>query len=172
MKVREIMTKEPVSCGPETNLAAATELMWNHDCGVLPVIHDGRLAGIVTDRDICIALGTRNRPAAELAVHEVATQGVETCYPGDNVSAVMTKMRRAKVRRMPVVSAEGELEGIVALNDLILAANRNRSGISYEDVVSTMKAVSEHRSQLPAEMEEALRPSSVPAAASNAAGPR
>jgi CBS domain-containing protein len=168
MKVREVMTKDPVCCGPETNLAAAAELMWNNDCGVLPVINDGRLAGIMTDRDICIALGTRNRPAAELAVKEVATRQVETCYPEDDVSEAMTAMRRAKVHRLPVVDVEGKIQGILALNDLILTANRKRAGISYEEVVSTLKAVSEHRSHVATESEGKVKPSTIPVVAARA----
>jgi CBS-domain-containing membrane protein len=151
------------------NLAAATELMWNNDCGVLPVIHNGRLAGIITDRDICVALGTRNRPAAELAVDEVATGDVATCDPGDDLNAAMATMRQAKVRRLPVVTDEGRLEGIVALNDLILAASRRRGGISYEDVVDTVKAVSEHRVRRPAEVDGKMKAPSVLAVAASTA---
>jgi CBS domain-containing protein len=55
MKVRDIMTTDVKCCGLDTNLAAASELMWNNDCGVLPVLENGKLAGILTDRDICIA---------------------------------------------------------------------------------------------------------------------
>lgn len=145
MKVREIMTKQPKCCEPSTNLGVAAELMWNNDCGVLPVVEDGKLAGIVTDRDICIALGTRNRAAADTNVKEVATAPVQTCAPDADVHTAMAIMRRAKVRRLPVVNDEGNLEGIVALNDIVLALDGQYGEIDYEDVLSTMKAVSEHR---------------------------
>ena len=145
MKIHDIMTREPQCCGPETNLAAAAELMWSHDCGALPVVEDGKLAGIVTDRDICIALGTRNRPAAELTVKDAATRDVQTCTPDDDIHTAMGIMRRAKIHRLPVVSDGGKLEGIVALNDLVLAAERKHGEIDYEEVMNTMKAVSEHR---------------------------
>lgn len=62
MKVKEVMTATPYYCQPETNLVSATELMWNANCGFLPVEGaDGKTVGVVTDRDICVALGTRNR---------------------------------------------------------------------------------------------------------------
>ena len=62
MRVRDLMTKTVVFCRHETNLAAATALMWDNDCGTLPVVSEsGKVIGIITDRDICIALGTRNR---------------------------------------------------------------------------------------------------------------
>ncbi len=164
MKVHDLMNKEPQCCGPETNLAAAAELMWSHDCGVLPVVEDGKLAGIITDRDICIALGTRNRLAADMTVKDAATGEVQTCTPDDDIHTAMGIMRRAKIRRLPVVSDGGKLEGIVALNDLVLAADRKHGEIDYEEVMNTMKAVSEHRSHKPVRA-ETLKFSAIPAAA-------
>ena len=74
MKVRDIMTTAPETCGPKTNLASVAAHLWRADCGVLPVIdQDRKLIGIITDRDICIALGTRDRPASEVVVDEVMT---------------------------------------------------------------------------------------------------
>jgi len=145
MKVRDIMTEKPKCCEPGTNLGAAAELMWNNDCGVLPVIEDGKLAGIITDRDICIALGTRDKAAADTTVKDVASADVQTCAPEDDIHTAMASMRRAKVRRLPVVSAEGKLEGIVALNDIALAVDGKYGAIQYEEVIDTMKALSEHR---------------------------
>jgi CBS domain-containing protein len=146
MKVRDLMTKDVKSCGPDTNLAAATELMWNADCGVLPVVENGRLAGIITDRDISIALGTRNRRASDVKVGEVATRDVQTCAPDADVHSALAIMRRAKVRRLPVTE-DGKLEGILALNDVIEAVDRKHGDIDYEDVMNTMKAICEHRGQ-------------------------
>jgi CBS domain-containing protein len=113
---------------------------------------------MITDRDIFIALGTRNRPAAEMAVKDVATRQLQTCAPDDDVNAAMAAMRRAKVRRLPVVS-DGKIEGIVALNDLVLAASRKRFEIDYDEVMNTVQTVSEHRSVKPAEPEKLKFPS-------------
>ena len=66
MKVKDIMTGEPRVCSPETNLAAAAALMLDGDCGILPVMEDGKLVGVVTDRDMYIALATRNKRASEV----------------------------------------------------------------------------------------------------------
>ena len=140
------MTKEPACCGPDTNLAAAAELMWKTDCGVLPVVDNGNLAGMITDRDICIALGTRNQRAGEIAVKDVAAREVQTCSADEDIARAMLTMRRAKVRRLPGVSNGGKLEGIVALNDLALATERKRE-IDQQEVLETMRAVSQHRGQ-------------------------
>ena len=73
MKVRDVMTAAAVCCKPETNIGSAVELLWSHDCGMLPVVDtDRKLLGVVTDRDICIAMGTRNRLPGDLTVGEVA----------------------------------------------------------------------------------------------------
>ena len=74
MKIKELMSATPYCCRPETNLGPATEMTWKGNCGFLPVVgNDGKLFGVVTDRDVCIALGTRNRLPGEASVSEVIT---------------------------------------------------------------------------------------------------
>ena len=148
MKVRDIMTKEVKCCGLDTNLAAATELMWNTDCGILPVVDDGKLAGIITDRDICIALGTQNRRATEVRAGEIASHDVQTCAVDADVNSAMAAMRRARVHRLPVVD-DGKMVGILALNDIVDAVDV-RSDINAGAVMDTLKAVGEHRRPRPA----------------------
>lgn len=144
MKVRDIMTGNPKCCGPDMNLAEAIELMWANDCGILPVIENEKLTGIVTDRDVCIAVGTRNCRPSDTTVKEVATRTVQTCTPDDDVDTAMAIMRRAQVRRLPVIE-DGRLAGILALNDIILAAAHKYAPVDADGVMSTLGAVSEHR---------------------------
>jgi len=153
VKVRELMTEQPQCCSPDTNLAVAAQLMWTNDCGVLPVAEDGKLTGVITDRDICIALGTRDQTAAQTAVKDVATREVQTCRMNDDVATAMATMRRAGVHRLPVVGDEGKLEGILALNDLVLAADHKRKGVADDDVMATIKSLSQHRDGKTAEAE-------------------
>ena len=102
MKVRDIMTTAPETCGPKTNLASVAAHLWRADCGVLPVIdQDRELIGIITDRDICIALGTRDRPASEVVVDEVMRSRVHTCRAEDDVSVALGLMKEHRVRRLP-----------------------------------------------------------------------
>lgn len=107
MKVTEIMTAAPRTCTPDTTLAAAANLMWEGDCGILPVVDDGELVGVVTDRDMYIALATRNARASQVRVGAVATKTVSACQPEDEVEAALATMKRARVRRLPVVDAAG-----------------------------------------------------------------
>lgn len=160
MKVKDVMTEQVQCCSPEMNLAAVTELMWNNDCGMLPVVQGGKLAGVITDRDICVALGTRNYPARDLAVRDVQTAKVETCEPESDVHRAMEVMRRARVRRLPVVNEAGVLQGIMSLNDIALRVDRTHGAdLSYEQVLNTIKAINEHRHHtgaVPAERKNAL----------------
>ena len=121
--------------------------MARNNCGTLPVLDSGHeLIGLVTDRDMCIALGTRNCRASDLAVREVAVKPVFTCGPNDDVHGALKTMRQHQVRRVPVVGEDGKLAGILCLDEIVLHAEKARAaGISYEDVVNTMKAICEHR---------------------------
>ena len=146
MKVQDIMTSDVQCCGPDTNLAAAAKRMWDSDCGALPVLNvQGQVMGMITDRDICMAVGTRNRAPSAITVFEVKPnpQELYTCAPEDDVHAALKTMREQGVRRLPVVNA-GKLRGILCLNEIALNAEK-WGDISYEEVVDTVKAVCEHR---------------------------
>jgi CBS domain-containing protein len=112
MNVRDIMVHPVQSCGPETNLAAAAMMMWDSDCGVLPVVNfEGKVVGMITDRDICMATATKNRPPSEITVFETITGQVYTCRPDEDVHNAMEMMAKHQVRRLPVVDDEGHLIG-------------------------------------------------------------
>lgn len=150
MKVQDVMNSHVQSCQPDTNLAAAAGVMWDHDCGVLPVVNDvGQVIGMITDRDIAMAAATKGRQAGEIPVRDVLSGHVYSCAPDDDIHAALKTMRHAKVRRLPVVNAEGQLQGILCLNDIALRAEeahgRHVPEISYDDAMSTLKAVCEHR---------------------------
>jgi CBS domain-containing protein len=150
MKVQEIMTSDVQCCSPDTNLAAAAKMMWDSDCGDLPVLNiHGQVVGMITDRDICMAAATKNKPASDITVWETVSGKAFTCRMDDDVHTAMDIMKRERVRRLPVVDEDGVLQGIVAMNDFVLLAGETKGGkipgISYEDVVRTMKAISAHR---------------------------
>src|ERR1017187_5846208 len=104
MRVKELMTKDISACDPGTSAATAAEIMWTRDCGILPVLEDsGRVAGIVTDRDLFIALGTQNRNASELTVGEVMHREPFICALDDDVRNAMRVMAEQGIYRLPVV---------------------------------------------------------------------
>jgi CBS-domain-containing membrane protein len=148
MKVSEIMSGKAVSCRPEDNVADVAWKMWENDCGALPVIgQDGKVLGVVTDRDICIGVALKNRLASNVAVKEVASGNVFACAHDIDVRTALQTMTDHKVRRLPVLNAEKKLVGVLSMNDVILHTESSKSanGVSYRDVVTTMKAICEHR---------------------------
>ncbi len=150
MKVRDIMTSPVQSCTADTNLAAAAGQMWDSDCGFLPVIdHAGKVIGAITDRDICIAVATKGRAARDVSVWETISGKLYACSPEDDVHEALKVMAANRVRRLPVVDEDGTLLGVLALNDLILAAQPGKKGgpsaLSFDDVMNTLRAISAHR---------------------------
>jgi CBS domain-containing protein len=144
MKVQDVSVKAK-ACGPNSNLAEAAHLMWSNDCGAIPVVDDkNKVVGVITDRDICIALSTRNRLAKDVAVRDVMSTVVRFCMPDDDVKVALKSMQEGKIRRLPVVNKEGVLQGIVSLNDLILRCDK-KSELSSDDVLKALKAISQHR---------------------------
>jgi CBS domain-containing protein len=149
MRVKDIMTVDPAVCSPDTTLAAAAHLMWDADCGFLPVVQDGKLLGVATDRDMFIALATRNRLASSLTVGEVATTAeVWSCEPDDDVHAALDMMKTHRVRRLPVVGFGNSVLGIVSMNDLLLAAGPKKA-VRSDEVVDTLQSICAHHHPLP-----------------------
>lgn len=140
MKAKDLMTTSPTTCSPQTNLAAAAELMLSADCGLLPVLEEGKLTGVVTDRDLYIALATRNQRPADVCIGEVAQRPVYTCSPEDDVESVFATMRQHRVRRVPVEGFGGTVLGIISVDDLAMAAGP-AGLVADRAVIDTLQAV-------------------------------
>jgi len=144
------MTGTPYYCQLDSNLGSATELMWVGNCGFLPVMGaDGKIVGVVTDRDICIALGTRNRPAGDVTVREVMSNRLFACAADDDVHIALRTMQEGGVRRLPVISQNGTLVGVISMDDLLLRAETAGIGkqpeLSTEEVVKTYGVIDQRR---------------------------
>ena len=137
MKLREIMTHPVVRINPEESVAVAARTLARYNVGLLPVCGgDGRLCGVVTDRDLvtrCIASG---RQPASTAVREVMTKGVIAARPDMEASAAASLMGRQQIRRLPVVE-NGRICGMVSLADL---ANREESAIDAADALTEISS--------------------------------
>lgn len=158
MRVSEFMMGTPAYCTPETNLAQAVEILWNRNCGILPVVNaENKVAAVITDRDICIALGTRNRLPGEITVAEVATKPLYFCAPGDDINDALATMSQSKVRRLPVVDHEGRLLGILSMDDIVLHARAERlSEFSSREVMKALEAIYGRRLPLVVEAKAAV----------------
>lgn len=144
MKISELMTPDPVTCQPATNLAEAAALMLHGDCGILPVVENGKIRGVVTDRDLFIALGTRDRQPSTLTVADVMHGPLFSCSPADDVEEVLKIMKAHAVRRVPVEGFGGRVLGIVSMNDIVLAADRTTKSVLGAEVVETLQAICAH----------------------------
>ena len=145
MKVKDVMSKAPVFCNLGTNLSAAVEMLWNHNCGLLPVVDSQQqVVGVVTDRDIAIALGTRNQLPMEITVAAAATRKVQTCKPTDDIHTALDTMAENKVRRLVVVNEQNQIEGVLSMDDVVLSAGSKtgvKPEISSDDVLRTLKTL-------------------------------
>jgi CBS domain-containing protein len=150
MKVKEVMMGTPYYCQMDSNLGSATELMWNGNCGFLPVMGpDGKITGVVTDRDICIALGTRNCRAGEITVREVMSHRLFACSPEDDIHIALQTMKEGGVRRLPVLGRDGNLAGVISMDDILLRAEPltigKRPELSSEEVVKAYRAINQRQ---------------------------
>jgi CBS-domain-containing membrane protein len=148
MKVKDVMTPDAKAIWITESLADAAKEMWENDCGVLPIVKDGRkVVGMITDRDICMAAAMRDRNPSNISVEEVMNATVYGTAPDEDVEQALQTMREHKIRRLPVVNLEGELEGILSMNDIVLKAktrNGKKPPIDYANVVKTYQAICEH----------------------------
>jgi CBS-domain-containing membrane protein len=148
MKVKELMTPDAKAIWITQSLADAAREMWENDCGALPIIKDGRkVVGMITDRDICMASAMRDRNPAAISVEEIMNATVYAAEADEDIEQALQTMREHKIRRLPVLNLQGELEGILSMNDIVLHAqkqNGKKPEIDYTDVVKTYQAICEH----------------------------
>ena len=150
MNVSQIMNFHVVTSRPESNLSEAAGAMWDHDVGCLPVVDpDGRVVGMITDRDIAMAGYTQGCPLTDILVASAMSREVYACLESDSLLIAEDVMRSRRVRRLPVLDAKGYMRGMLSLNDLAIEAERQqgRQGreLSAQEVASTLAAVCEPR---------------------------
>ena len=149
MFVEDIMTRKVSYCTAGDSLERAAQLMWEHDCGCLPVCARSNgtdhTVGIITDRDICMHALFSGKPLRELRVEEAMAKQVLTCRPDDTLDHAEKVMRGGRVRRLPVVGADGALTGLISLADLACEAARESTktvkDITEMEVGDTLAAI-------------------------------
>ena len=120
MRVFQIMAIDVGFCRPCDELSRAAAIMWEKDCGLVPVVDDDfRVVGVVTDRDIAIACASRNARPSEIRTGEMGFREIETCRMEDELSDVLKRMARIGIRRMPVTGDRGELLGLISIADVL-----------------------------------------------------
>jgi CBS domain-containing protein len=146
MKVSQLMKQGVCSCNLNDSLNAAAQIMWEHDCGCVPVKDsEGRVVGVITDRDISMAAYLQGGPLRALQVSSSMGKGIFTCRPDDTIAQAEATMREHQVRRLPVVDGDGKLVGILSLNDIAIEAGheteRKKKEVTFAEAGQTLQAV-------------------------------
>jgi CBS domain-containing protein len=152
VKVDEIMTRNVYTCTPIDSLATAAQIMWENDCGAVPVVdRDGKVVGMITDRDLAMAAHLQNVSLRESRVANAMARDVKTCSPSDTPATVQALMQQHKVRRIPVVDADRRLLGMISLGDLAHMMSSQQTlgsdGMTWTTIAHTLAAVSTPRVQ-------------------------
>ncbi len=149
MKVSDLMTREVRACTIHDSLNGAARIMWDHDCGCVPIVDGhGRLAGIVTDRDICMAAYTQGLALEAIPVERVMSAQVVSCARGDDLAIAHRLMRTHEIHRIPVVDSRGRLVGILSLSDLVGHGSGESAAPSEAvEIVATLSAIRRRRAR-------------------------
>lgn len=149
MTVKDLAEFDVKVCSPDSDLASAAKMMWDGDCGAIPVVNtERRVVGMLTDRDICIATATRATAPPHIQVKDVMSKEVASCSADDDVKTAMKVMKDRRIRRVPVLDAQGRLAGILSINDLAMRAeSRSGAALPGELFLETLKAICAHTHQ-------------------------
>ena len=140
MQVHEVMTEPPQTCPRTMHLTDASRRMRDSGCGSLVVLGArGRVVGIVTDRDLALALG-QHCDAGRLPVIRVMSQPVHMCRPDDDVWVALGRMASVRVRRLPVVNADGDVKGLISIDDIVLWGLES-SGVSMQALMAALRSL-------------------------------
>jgi CBS domain-containing protein len=133
MNVKDVMTRDVTACAPSATVKDAAGLMARDDIGPVPVVEDGRLAGIVTDRDIVIRFVAEGRDPNTTTVGEIATKDIVTVSPDDDLEDALRLLAENQVRRLPAVEGD-RLVGIVAQADIARLGKDSKTGEVVEEI--------------------------------------
>jgi CBS domain-containing protein len=132
--VQESMTPNPRTVDPDDAIAMAATIMRDEDVGVVPVVEDGRLVAIVTDRDIAIRAVADGKDPRSTTVGEIASRELVTIDPQQDLDEALRLMAQHQVRRLPVVEEDGRLVGVLAQADVARAGDDRETGHLVEEI--------------------------------------
>ena len=153
MKVKDVMKTDVGFCSTEDSLKKAAEIMRYRDCGVVPVVDaEQRVVGMLTDRDVCLAVAARNRKASDVKTKELINGKAIVCSPNDKLEDALKKMRKYQIKRLAVVGNNGELVGILSVTDILLSVRKDKD--LKKKVYTTLKGIFKPRSIVLREIEK------------------
>lgn len=144
MKVANVMVRSVLTCELDHPLSCAAKIMWDCDCGSVAVVDaEGKVIGMVTDRDICMAAYTRDLPLSQMTVGSACSNGLVAVLASDSVEAAEQLMQVNRVRRLPVVDVNQRPIGMLSISDLVRSSRvDHRNGdLAPDAVVATLAAI-------------------------------
>lgn len=146
MQIRDIMSSPAVTCRADDLLDVAAQLMWDHDCGAIPVTDEtGKIIGMITDRDICMATYTRGHALKNIRVTDAMAKQVFACRADDSIDAAERMMSAKQIRRIPVVDRDNRAVGFLSLSDLARSADSRKKEPADREIVKTLSAICQPR---------------------------
>jgi CBS domain-containing protein len=139
MNVSEVMTAQVVTATPRSTIAEVAQTMAKIESGAVPVVDDGKVVGLITDRDIVIRVVAEGL-GLDTPVADVMTAEVETCQEGDNVADATAKMGAKQIRRLIVLNDQGRLAGIISLGDIAIDYGAKKVGETLEEISESTPA--------------------------------
>ncbi|HYY32467.1 MAG TPA: CBS domain-containing protein [Gaiellaceae bacterium] len=131
--ITEVMTTNVRACEPNATVAEAAKLMAKEDVGPIPVVEEGRLVGLITDRDIVVRVVANDKDPKTTTVGQIASSDLVTVSPQENLDDALTLMAERQVRRLPVVEGD-RLVGIVAQADIARIGKDKKTGEVVEEI--------------------------------------
>lgn len=123
MRIENLMSQPVHTCNQSCTLNEAAQLLWEHDCGAIPIVDDhDQLVGMLTDRDICMAAYTKGKPLKDIQIGEAMSKKVYSCQQSERIEDAEQTMSDNKVRRIPVVDDEQRPIAIISLTDIARSA--------------------------------------------------
>jgi len=155
MRVKELMSQPVRFCEVTDTADKAAQIMWEADCGVVPVVDgDRHVVGMITDRDICMTALFHGTALQDIPISEVMSSEVYACGPDDELSEAERLMSARQVHRLPVLATDGTPIGMLSVADLVREARpgtaKHAAGDSTEECVRTIAAISQPRAVLQA----------------------
>ena len=143
MKVNELMTSPVKTCRTTALLGDAARTMLDGDCGCVPVVDSrGRLAGMLTDRDVCLAVAARHQTPWEIPVRDVMSPNIVSCLVTDYLETALVAMKEHRVRRVPVVDEDRRVKGIISIDDVIRNCGLDNS-LPADAVIDVLRHICE-----------------------------
>ena len=142
MKVKDLMTSPVNTCRTSALLGDAAQTMLQQRCGCVPVVDGrGRLAGMVTDRDVCLAVAARHQSPWEIPVRDVMSPNLVTCHIDDDLDAALVAMKENRVRRVPIVDDDRRVRGLISIDDVMRNTGLARGRVASDAAADVLRHI-------------------------------